>query len=235
MSGEKWRAAELVEMVRHLQPQILIDNRLTAGHEDPQHHAVGFGDFTSPEQIIPAEGVVDREGKPCVWEACITMNDHWGYSRDDHHFKSPAQLVQMLAETVSKGGNLLLNVGPTARGEIPETSVDSMEQVGRWMRRNGESLYGAGPAAIPKPDWGRYTKKGGTLYAHIFTKPVGPIILENLGGKIRRARLLADGSEVDMTKPWNVGPREDHAYLNLAGATLPDDLDTVVALVFEEE
>lgn len=228
MAGEKWRAAELVKMARSLQPHIIMDNRLVAGHEDPSH-AAAYGDFASPEQIIPAEGVVNAAGEPQPWEACVTLNKHWGYARDDHEFKSPQQLIHMLVECVSKSGNLLLNVGPTALGEIQPENVAILEAIGRWMDVNSASIYGCGRANLPKPDWGRYTQRGHTLYAHIFNKPPGPIALLGLQDKIRQARLLADGSEVSLARPWNAG-QTNAEFLNLPSARLPDELDTVVAL-----
>lgn len=230
MTGETWRATELVQSIRRMHPDIIIDNRLSCGHEDANFQETGWGDFTSPEQIIPPQGVVNRDGKPLVWEACITLNNHWGYVRDDHNYKSSAQAIRMLVECVSKGGNLLLNVGPDARGRIPAASLERMKDIGDWLELNGESIYGCGIADFPKPDWGRYTQKGQRLFAHIFEKPVGGIPLLGLGGKVRQARLLADGSEVDMKRPWNAGKNEEDAFLNLPGTELPDPRCTVVEL-----
>lgn len=229
MSGEAWRARQLMEMVRELQPGIITDNRLYAGHENPGGGAA-VGDIWTPEQIIPAEGVLDERGNLRVWEACITMNDHWGYARDDKNFKSPGQIVHMLVECVSKGGNLLLNVGPTAKGEIQGEFVDCLQRVGAWIDRNGQSIYGCSRASVPKPQWGRYTQKGNTVYAHILEKPVGPIPVVGLGGKVRRARLVGDGSEVRISRPWNVAADSQDLFMSIPGATLPDELDTVVAL-----
>ena len=230
MSGEVWKATELVKAIRSINPDILIDNRLSSGHEDPFHQETGFGDFTSPEQIIPPDGVTDSKGNPLAWEACITLNDHWGYVRDDQNYKSAAQAVRMLVECVSKGGNLLLNVGPDAKGRIPKESVVRLQQVGEWMERNSASIYGCGHAEFPKPEWGRYTQRGNFLYAHLFEKPVGAIALLGLGKKIKRARMLADGSEVDLQRPWNAGKSEDDVFFNLPGPNLPDPIDTVIEL-----
>ena len=136
----------------------------------------------------------------------------------------------MLVECVSKNGNLLLNVGPTARGEIQPEHVSRLEAVGRWMRANGESIYGCGAAELAKPDWGRYTRRGSALYAHIFERPAGPIVLRGLAGKIGRARVVADGSEVDVSTPWTMHGNTEDACLNFPRPVLPDELDTVVAL-----
>ena len=229
MSGEKWQATKLAKRVRSLQPHILLDNRLVGGLTDLGWGAAK-GDFASPEQIIPPEGVVAPDGKPAVWEACITINDHWGYARDDKNFKSAAQIVRMLVECASKGGNLLLNVGPTALGEIQPEFVERLEAVGRWMEYNDESIYGCGRADFPKLEWGYYTRKGKTLYAHILMKPAGPIALAGLGGKVRKARLLADGSEVSLSRPWMIGKDTTDAFMTLPPTNLPDPIDTVVAL-----
>lgn len=234
MSGEVWKANELVEMVRSLQPGILMDNRLIAGHENMGQ--AQLGDFASPEQVIPPEGVTDAAGSAVPWEACITLNDHWGYARDDHEYKNPAQVVHMLVECVAKGGNLLLNVGPTALGEIPAESVEILERVGQWMDYNGASIYGCGRCRLPKPEWGYYTQNGRTIYAHLLKKPVGPIAILGLCKQVVKARLLADGSEVVLSRPWNIGTtREDAIFMNLPGSQLVDPLDTVVALELNED
>ena len=117
-SGEAWRATELVKMVRALQPGIIIDNRL-GGNIKAAEPEIYAGDFASPEQIIPAEGVLNELGQPIPWEACITLNDHWGYASQDKNWKPAKTVVRTLVECVSKGGNLLLNVGPTAKGRDP--------------------------------------------------------------------------------------------------------------------
>ncbi len=233
MSGQTWRAKELVEMVRKLQPGIIMNNRLFSGHAAAAAEGSGmqYGDLETPEQIIPSAGVTDKAGNPKVWEACITLNNNWGYARDDHNYKSPAQVVRMLVECVSKGGNLLLNVGPDAKGEIPAESVAILERVGQWMRINGQSIYGAGRAAeLVKPDWGRYTRAGDHLFAHLMDRPVGPVAIDGLPGKLKKARVLADGSEVKTSRPWNAAPDQANDFLTLRDARLPDELDTVVEL-----
>lgn len=229
MSAGTWRATELVRMVRELQPDILIDNRL-GGNIKAREPEVYAGDFASPEQIIPPGGVVDEEGHPVPWEACITLNDHWGYAAADHDHKSARDVVRGLVECVSKNGNMLLNVGPTAKGEIPLESMVVLTRIGQWMSRCADSIYGCRASDLPKPEWGRYTQKGNLLYAHIFERGIGPICLSGLRGKIKKARLLADGSEVNVQTPWNAHDFPDDAFINLQGALLPDDIDTVVEL-----
>ena len=123
LRGEAWKATKLIEMVRSLQPDVIIDNRLEVSGEGfgslaacnptPYH-----GDFVSPEQIIPPHGLMDANGEPLIWESCVTMNNHWGYHATDCYFKPAPMLIKNLVECVSKGGNLLLNVGPDAQGRI---------------------------------------------------------------------------------------------------------------------
>ena len=166
MKGEKWKAKELVEMVRSLQPDVIIDNRLEGSGEEggslyTDHPTTYAGDFASPEQIIPPEGVTDQNGEPIPWEACITMNENWGYCSSDKNFKSAHLIIRKLVECVSKNGNMLLNVGPDARGRIPDESVAILKQIGKWMSKNSDSIYGCGSAGMLKPEWGWYTAKGG--------------------------------------------------------------------------
>jgi alpha-L-fucosidase len=234
MAGEKWEATKLIQMVRSIQPDILIDNRLgdnrLGGGLTSKNPEIWAGDFASPEQIIPAEGIVNEEGRLIPWEACITMNNHWGYASADKDFKDPKLLIRALVECVSKGGNLLLNVGPDAKGEIPKESLDILAELGEWMRRNGDSIYNCGIADYPKPEWGRYTQNGKKLYAHILDRGIGAIGLLGLKGKIKKARLLADGSEINITEPWTSAHYGEAAFINFTSSRLPDDKDTVVEL-----
>ncbi len=235
--GEAWRAAELVRMVRRLQPDVLIDNRLeTSGsgfgsiiEEEPLPWS---GDFASPEQIIPPTGLVNRRGGPIPWEACITMNKNWGYHAGDRYFKPASMIVRKLVECVSKGGNLLLNVGPDARGRMPQASLDILSAVGVWMRANGASIYGCGHADLPKPEWGRYTRCANRIYAHVTEAPIGPLHLPGIDAKqIRSVRFLADGSEVRLSSEWMTRGYPGQTFLDVDAwvhdCQLPDPLDTV--------
>lgn len=234
MSGEKWKADELMALVRSLQPDILVDNRLVAGHEDPSQKA-RHGDFATPEQVVPAAGLFAADGQPLVWESCMTLGDHWGYSRANQNFKSATQCIRMLVECVAKGGNLLLNVGPNARGRVRPQESGVMAALGEWLRLNGDAIYGAGPAVVagkllPKPPWGWLTRRGDTLYAILTERPAGPIALLGLGGLVSEARFLHDGSEVSMKRSWNAERSDEHAIINFSEAALPDPVATVVAL-----
>lgn len=233
MVGEKWQATELVQMIRKLQPDILLNNRLGGDlrHSSPPIYA---GDFMTPEQTIPPEIIRNEKGQPVPWEACITLNDHWGYCAADKNYKSPKQVIRTLVECVSKNGNLLLNVGPNALGEFPDEAVTVLSQIGRWMKKNSESIYGCGASDLPKPDWGYFTQKGTTLYAHIFEPPVGLVPLRGLARKVKKARLLADGSEVRIIhEPWNMKDRLEDAFLEIPSC-LYNEYDTVVELELVE-
>lgn len=240
MKGETWRATELMKMVRALQPDIIIDNRLEASGEEggsifsktPSFYA---GDFASPEQIIPPTGLTNEDGESIPWEACVTLNNNWGYAAADKNYKTATTVIRKLVECVSKNGNLLLNVGPDATGRIPKPSLDILGQVGDWMSRNGDGIYGCGQATLPKPDWGRYTQKANTLYAHVFEESIGPVSLVGLAHHIDRARLVSDGSELFLSRPWNAAQFPNDAFVSFAKpehATypLPDSRDTVVRL-----
>ena len=182
MRGEKWRATELIDMVRTLQPGVIIDNRLEVSGEGYGSLASGnptpyHGDFVTPEQMIPPEGIQDVNGRDLLWEACVTMNGNWGYHATDRFWKPAPMLIKKLVECVSKGGNLILNVGPNAKGEIPKESLERLAAIGAWMKENGASIYGCGKAGIPKPDMGRITRNGNKLYYHLFENTIGPMPL----------------------------------------------------------
>ncbi len=238
LRGEAWRARELVNMVRSLQPGIIIDNRLEVSGEGFGSLAEGdptpwHGDFVSPEQIIPPEGLKDVNGNDLVWEACVTLNNNWGYTERDRNFKPASMLVRKLVECVSKGGNLLLNVGPDANGRIPPKSVEILEEIGGWMEKNSESIYGCGKSGLPKPDFGRITRKGNTLYYHVYDNTVGALPLTGVKrGDIDRARLLATGAELELPRNWIYANYPEVEFCSLGeDPNLPDPTDTVVKAV----
>lgn len=235
LTGEAWRATQLVQKVRALQPHILIDNRLEASGEGnnkfgTQHPEIYSGDFACPEQIIPPDGLVDEDNQAVPWEACITLNNHWGYCAADRDYKSARQVIRALVECVSKNGNMLLNVGPNATGAIPLECERIFREVGAWMQQNGASIYGCGRADLLKPEWGRYTQKGNTLYAHIYERGIGPINFRGLNGKIKKVRLLADGSEIKLDRSWLTTDYAQDAFIEFPTSKLPDEVDTVVEL-----
>ncbi|WP_211749397.1 alpha-L-fucosidase [Paenibacillus sp. Marseille-Q4541] len=245
MKGDTWKAEDIIAMLRELQPHIIIDNRLEGSGDNggsiyTTEPSVYSGDFASPEQIIPPSGVVDVTGKPIPWEACITLNNNWGYAAADKNYKTPTTVIRKLVECVSKNGNMLLNVGPDAKGNIPKESLDILSEVGDWMSKNGDSIYGCKAADFSKPDWGRYTQKGNKLYAHVLEDSVGPVNLLGLNGKIKKARLLADGSELFLSRPWSAAEFTEDAFVSFArpevySHPLPDQRNTVIELELVEE
>lgn len=235
LRGDAWRGTELVDLVRTLQPGVLIDNRIEVSGEGfgslyqcaptPYH-----GDFVTPEKMIPPQGIRDVQGNPMVWEACITMNNNWGYCATDHHYKPASFLIKKLVECVSKGGNMILNVGPDGRGNIPPESLEILSQIGDWMAKNGESIHGCGPAEIEKPEYGRITQKNNTRYFHIFENTLGPLPLMGLKREeISGLRLLATGQEIPISTSWVHSDYPEIVFANLGeDPILPDPVDTVL-------
>ena len=243
MTGEKWEATKIVKMTRELQPGIIIDNRL-GGKMENDEPEVYAGDFAGPEQVIPYTGVYDKQGRPMPWEACITLNNDWGYSTNDD-YKSAGDVISALVNCVSKGGNLLLNVGPDARGNIPPKSVEILEEVGEWMALNSESIYNCGRAPFPKPEWGRFTmnEETGKLYAHILGSNIGQYYMMGMKGKLKSGKLLHDGQEVFIGPYWHGEKsyiKEDDIFFNIGNTPqwtyiVPDKRDTVVEFELVEE
>ena len=235
MRGEKWKASRLVTMVRELQPGIIINNRLEAGGRGfgslvTKNPLSYHGDYVTPEQIVPPGGIKDELGNPVLWESCITMNRHWGYFAGDRYFKTPSMLIHKLVECVSKGGNMILNIGPDAYGNIPQEEVDILKYFAHWMKKNGESIYGCGNAGMDKPDFGRVTRKGNTYYFHVFENAVGALPIQGIDRKrIRRIRALESGHEVHVVTHFNYSDYPDVVFADLGeDPVLPDPVDYVL-------
>ncbi len=186
---------ELYNYVRSLQPNIIINNRVGAGRSGME----GFtkagefsGDFGTPEQEIPATGL------PGVfWETCMTMNNNWGYNKHDDHWKSSEDLVRKLADIASKGGNFLLNIGPTSEGVFPQPAIDRLKQLGDWMKVNGDAIYETKASPFKNLEWGRCTQKaidgGVRLYLHVFNWPANrKLVVPGIMNEPKIAYLLAD-------------------------------------------
>lgn len=199
----------IVDLVRGLQPGCLVNSRV--GGEVWDYRSLG------DNQISDA-----ALGEP--WETCMTINDSWGYHRLDHNWKSSGQIIRHLVDIVSKGGNLLLNIGPKADGTIPEESVRCLEEIGRWMMKNGESIHGASASPIGQPAWGRCTAKGNVLYLHVFDWPSGgKLLVEGLPSDVGRAVILGDRQALGITREGG------NATITLPAKPV-DPADTVIAL-----
>ncbi len=185
------KGKELYAWLRELQPDLIINNRVGKGRKGMEGLSRSdeyAGDFGTPEQQVPATGLPGVD-----WETCMTMNDTWGYKAYDENWKSSEDLIRHLIDIASKGGNFLLNVGPTPEGLIPQASVARLEAMGKWMAVNGESIYGTTASPIGRPSWGRCTAKDNRLYLHVFDWPTDgrlSVRLPNAG--IVQAHLLAD-------------------------------------------
>jgi alpha-L-fucosidase len=187
---DDWQSEKLYKLVRKLQPKVILNDRLNLPD--------GW-DIKTPEQFQP-QGWVHVHGKPVVWEACQTFSGSWGYHRDESSWKSLDQLLLMLIDTVSKGGNLLLNVGPTGRGEFDERALERLAGMGTWMRRHGRSIYGCtqAPDELKTPRDCRLTYNPDTrrVYIHVLAWPFVELHLDGFDGKIEYAQLLNDASEI---------------------------------------
>jgi len=224
---DAWKAADLVKNVRAKQPGVIMNNRLyripEAGFNgmgtnnitmrmDPQ-----YGDFVTPEQHIPANGMPGVD-----WETCMTMNTTWGYSDHDHAWKTNEQIIRNLIDIASKGGNYLLNIGPKGDGSIPQESVDCMTAVGKWMDANAESIRGTTASPLDKtPFDGRITTKGKTHYLHLFKRPESGSITVPFSAK--KATLLAGGKGLEI----KADGKETTIQIP---AGLPDPVATVIRL-----
>jgi len=210
----KAQSEQLAGLVHTLQPECLVNSRV--GHD--------AGDYeSSGDNAIPAMV------RHTPWETPATLNDTWGFKSHDHHWKAPQTLIRLLVDIVSKGGNYLLNVGPTALGEIPAASAERLRQVGDWVARNGEAVYGTGPSPfLSELEWGAITTSPGRLYLHIFDWPRGPLVIRGLRCRPRGAHLLADPTR----RPLAVAVRYDTALaLDELRITLPPDAPDPAASV----
>ncbi len=193
---DDWDSVGVLKMVRELQPGIIVNDRLDL------LDVPGGWDFISPEQFKPAEWV-RVNGVRVPWETCQTFSGSWGYYRDETSWKDSRQLIELLVDTVSKGGNLLMNVGPTGRGTFDPRAEDRLAAFGRWMKVNGRAIYGNTQAPddfkAPPNTLLTYNPTTRRLYVHLLVWPMGELVLPGYAGKVRYAQLLHDASEVQMS------------------------------------
>ncbi|NLO02105.1 MAG: alpha-L-fucosidase [Bacteroidales bacterium] len=248
---------ELVDFIRGLQPEVIMNDRLFS-----PDLLSGWGtkwDYRSPEQTMPSKGGVIMEGKKVPWEICHTLNGSWGYSRNvgvtnRHGWKSDEQLINLIIETVSKGGNLLLNVGPTARGKFCNKTMERLDGIGKWMEYNSRSIYGCSeaPEEFKAPDncLLTYNPEMNRLYVHILKWPARLLHFDKYyAGKVKHARFLHDSSELQFsggTAHWDwvwTGDKEARTDRSgiletvplMLGIEKPDVCIPVIELILENE
>jgi alpha-L-fucosidase len=217
------RGLDLYNYVRGLQPNIIINNRVGKGRAgmSGMDQGKGVGDYGTPEQEIPPTGF----GAGVDWESCMTMNNHWGYNKNDQNWKSTRTLIRNLVDCASKGGNYLLNIGPTSEGAFPDPSIQRLAEIGQWMKVNHEAIYGTTASPFKKLAFGKCTQKPGKLYLHVFDWPKDGHLIVPIGNQVKRAYLLANpgaglGAMVE----------ESGGVIVNVPATAPDSNATVVVL-----
>jgi alpha-L-fucosidase len=199
-------------MVFELQPDIIVNNRNLLP-----------GDFSTPEQEIAAE----KGGR--AWESCMTLNDSWGYQHADDDWKSAKTVVRNLVSCAGQGGNYLLNIGPRADGSIPEDSVRILQEVGGWMKRNGETIYSSDPCRVGTSSYADFTRKGNTLYMHIYFWPGETVALSGLMTHVKSAKLVTSNRPLEF--------QQDEFRVRFTGlpSDAPDHPVTTLAIECESE
>jgi alpha-L-fucosidase len=219
--AEQWRANDLVNLIHQLQPNALVNDRLGLGARG-LHPRADFYTREQPSEVNVAMGF--EKQKP--WEACVTMGDYWQYSVKDAHLKSDADLIRLLVDVVSRGGNLLLNVGPTPDGEIPAAQQERLRAMGAWLAKNGDSIYGTRPGPFASLPAGKCTTKGRHVYLHLESRPGDTLALSGLQNEIVKASLLDGGAELAF---------DQKSKTITLPATLPDARVTTIDIQLDAE
>lgn len=230
---DEFGSKELLAIIRELQPNIIINDRMDLLDVD------GGWDYRTPEQFMPKDWVV-HEGKKVPWETCQTFSGSWGYYRDEYTWKSTLQCLVMLIETVSKGGNLLLNVGPTARGNFDDRAVDRLSGIGEWMKYQERAIYGCTQAPVqfltPKNCLLTFNPNLNRLYVHVLEWPFKKLHLEGFKSRVKYAQLLHDASEIqfDQSKgAWMDDKLADDVLTLLLPVKEPDITVPVIELFLD--
>ncbi len=223
-----WESEKLYRMVRELQPNVIVDDRLDLP---------GAWDIKTPEQFQPREWVTVN-GQKVVWEACQTLSGSWGYHRDESSWRGTDELIRTMIDCVSKGGNLLLNVGPTGRGEFDARALNCLQGIGTWMRRHNRSIYGctAAPAEFKTPENCRLTWNPETqrLYVHVLAWPYKHLYVDGVADRVEYAQLLHDASELKTgLDGWHAGQAGESVNKNALSINLPQTRPDVAVPVIE--
>jgi alpha-L-fucosidase len=216
-SAEEWHSKQTRDMILAHNPTAIINSRLP-----------GYGDYGTPEQGVPITRPPDK-----YWELCMTINDSWGWQPQDHDFKTPNELIRMLADTLDMGGNLLLDFGPRADGTIPQEEVATLKEIGRWVHKNQEAIYGS-RAGIPKDYYygdSTLSKDHRTLYLFVTGKPNGPLLVKGLQNHVLAARALGSNAQVTthLSGKWSSTGAPGLLYIDVPTAAL-DPQVSVIAL-----
>lgn len=219
-SAEKWKATDIRKAILARNPSAIINSRLP-----------GNGDYATPEQGLPVIKPSDK-----YWELCMTINDSWGYQQNDKEFKSPSQIIKIFSDCISKGGNLLLDIGPKADGSIPAEEVNVLKELGKWTKKNSEAVYGT-QAGLPAGYFygpSTLSKDSTVLYLFIHGNPGGQVMLEGVKNKINRIYAVGNGTKLtwkEYLRPyWS-----NHAgltFINVPESVL-DDYMTVIAVMLD--
>jgi alpha-L-fucosidase len=219
-NAAKWRAPEIREMILDRNPSAIINSRLQ-----------GYGDYATPEQGLP----VNRPSEK-YWELCMTINDSWGFQQNDKEFKTPGQVIKIFAECLSKGGNMLLDIGPKADGTIPAEEVTVLKELGKWTKKHAEAIYGTDGGLPPGYFYGPSTisRDSTMLYLFINGNPKGQVMLQGVKNKINRIYTVGNGTKLfnkEYLKPYwssNAGV----TFIDVPEAVL-DEYITILAVVLD--
>ena len=227
---DEWGSEALIKLTRELQPGIVVNDRLDLDDVE------GGWDYRTPEQFMPRKWV-EYNGERVFWETCQTFSGSWGYHRDESSWKSVEQLVQMLIGVVSRGGNLLLNVGPTGRGEFDDRALDRLSGMGEWMKRHSRSIYGCtqAPEGFETPQDCRltYNPETNRLYVHVLTWPFRHLHMDGFGDRVAYAQLLNDASEIRFARGGHGGHTDPGQGQNALTLDLPVQKPDVTVPVVE--
>lgn len=219
-SAEKWKASEIRDMILKNNPKAIINSRLQ-----------GYGDYATPEQGLPVTRPSDR-----YWELCMTINDSWGYQQNDREFKSPRQVIKIFSECLSKGGNLLLDIGPKADGTIPEEEINVLKVLGKWTKKHAEAIYGTEGGLPQGYFYGPSTISSDSTMLYLFFQgsPKGEVMLEGVKNRINRIYVVGNGTKLtwkEYLKPyWSSGAAL--IFINVPEAVLDENM-TVLAVVLD--